>query len=250
MDPIWDTGALVRWPSIDDFAGANRFDYAVSLEEQIKGPGGNAGSVDVVGFPATYDPERKLWYADLTLNLPSDTYMPFVRLALARYQPHALPDARISRVVLADFAQLTPTRAALVTTDPHHARTVRVVVSGVAPRGPDAVMHGGRHRKPTTSRPTRIDVRLQERNPAIATDLGWQDAAASAAVIHAEFDGMPAAHFDVALWAGTVSFAQVPDPGRYRLVIEEYEFISSSHALAGRLVYAEIVPLNADLLRE
>lgn len=250
MDPIWDTGALAGWPSIDDFAGDNRFDYAVSLEERIEGPDGAAGSVDVVGFPATYDPERKLWYADLTLNLPGDTYMPFVRLALARYQPHALPDARISRVVLADFAQLTPTRAALVTTDPHHARTVRVVVSGVAPRGPDAVMRGGRRRKPTTKRPARIDVRLQERNPAIASDLGWQDAAAIAAVIHAEFDGMPAANPDVALWAGTVTFVEVPEPGRYRLVIEEYEFISSSHASTGRLVYAEIVPLNADLLRE
>lgn len=250
MDPIWDTGALAGWPSIDDFAGDNRFDRAVSLEEQIEGPGGADGSVDVVGFPAAYDPERKLWYADLTLNLPGDTYMPFVRLALARYQPHALPDARISRVVLADFAQLTPTRAALVTTDPHHARTVRVVVSGVAPRGPDAVVHGVRQHKPATSRPTRIQLHLQERNPAVASDLGWQDAAASDAVIHAEFDGMLAAHPDVALWAGTVTFAQVPEPGRYRLVIEESEFISSSHTAMGRLVYAEIVPLNADLLRE
>ncbi|MGH8158950.1 MAG: hypothetical protein ACREPQ_12585 [Rhodanobacter sp.] len=250
MDPIWDTGALAGWPAIDDFAGDNRFDRAVSLEEQVRGPGDATGRVDVVGFPATYDPERQLWYADLTLNLPSDTYMPFVRLALARYQPHALPDAKISRVVLADFAQLTPTRAALVTTDPHHARTVRVVVSGMAPRGPDAVTHGIRHHKPATSRPTRIQVRLQERNPAIASDLGWQDAAASAAVVHAEFDGMPAAHPDVALWAGTVTFAQVPEPGRYRLVIEESEFISSNHAATGRLVYAEIVPLNADLLHE
>ena len=53
---------------------------------------------------------------------PADgpTYVPFVRLALVRYQPHALDDARISRVVLAGFAQLTPDRVATVTADPHH----------------------------------------------------------------------------------------------------------------------------------
>jgi hypothetical protein len=32
-----------------------------------------------------------------------------VRLALVRYQPHALPDAKLSRVVLADFAALPMT---------------------------------------------------------------------------------------------------------------------------------------------
>lgn len=249
MDPIWDTGALGGWPSINDFAGTHRFDRAVSLEEAVNGPYGAPGSVDVVGFPPTYDAQRKLWYADLTLNPAGDTYMPFVRLALVRYQLHALPDARISRVVLADFVQLTPTRAALITTDPHHARTVRVVVSGVAPRGPQAVTRSLRQRKSLTSRPTRIQLHLQERDPTIASDLGWREAAAGIAVIHAEFDGIPAAYPDVALWAGTVTFAQLPEAGRYRLVIEELEFISSTHPNTGRLVYAEIVPLNTDLLR-
>ena len=55
-----------------------------------------------------------------------------------------------------------------------------------------------------------------------------------------------------------VTFDTVPDPGRYRLVIEEYEFISANYTLMennaavqpGRLIFAEIVPLNADLVRE
>src|SRR5262249_52480910 len=88
MDPIWETGALGGWPSVYNFAGDNPSDFGVSMEEHITGPGNAPGRVDVVGFPATYDPDRKLWYVDLTLNLPTDTYMPFVRLALARYQPH------------------------------------------------------------------------------------------------------------------------------------------------------------------
>ena len=257
MDPIWDTGALGGWPSIADFAGDNPFDYAVSLEERIKGPADTAGRVDVVGFPATYDADRKLWYADLTLNVPDATYMPFVRLALVRYQPHALPEAKISRVVLADFAQITPTRAAMITTDPHHARTVRIVVSGVAPRGPTARVHGKRHHQQHSSRPTRIRVRIQERDPAVSSDLGWRDAPAQTVVVSTEFDGTSTTGHDVMLWIGAATFHKLPEPGHYRLVIEEFEFISANYVTAEdnvevqprRLIYAEIIPLNADLLQ-
>lgn len=257
MDPIWDTGALGGWPSIADFAGNHPCDYAVSLEEQIKGPDDALGRVDVVGFPAVYDAERQLWYADLTLNMPDSTYMPFVRLALARYQPHALSDALISRVVLADFAQLTPTRAAMITTDPQHARSVRIVVSGIAPRGPVALAHGESRSTQLSSRPTRIRVRVQELDPAIASDLGWQDTPAQTAAVATDFDGATATDPDVVLWVGSVTFKKLPEPDRYRLVIEEFEFISANYLALendaevqpGRLVYAEIIPLNVDLLQ-
>jgi hypothetical protein len=247
MDPIWDTEALGGQPSTWDFAGTNPSDQSVTLEEALPGPDGAPGRVAVVGFPTEFDATRNLWYADLTLNVPGDVYMPFVRLALVRYQPHALADAKISRVVLADFAQLTPTRAALVTTDPHHARTVSVVVSGVAPRGPAP--------SAAPARPTHIRVRLEERDPAIASDLGWNPAPAAAATISPGFDAPSPGDPDIALWAGTVTFPAVPDPGQYRLIIEEHEFPSADYAAedggaSGRLIYAEVIPLNADLLKE
>jgi hypothetical protein len=68
--------------------------------------------------------------------LHQNPYAPFIRLALVRYQPHALPDAKLSRVVLADFAQLTRVRSAVVTADPYHPRRLRVTISGIAPQGP------------------------------------------------------------------------------------------------------------------
>jgi len=245
MDPIWDTAPLGQWPSAWDFAGDNPWEPSVSLEEGLTGPDGKPARVSVVGFATEYDGTRRLWYADLTLNIPGDVYMPFVRLALTRYQPHALADARISRVMLADFAQLTPTRVALVTTDPHHARAVRVVVSGVAPRGPAP--------SAAQPRPTRVRVRLEERDPDIHTDLGWNPAPAGAATVSAAHDAPSPTDADITLWAGTVTFPAVPEAGRYRLVIEEHEFISTGDAADGgdgRLIYAEVVPLNADLLRE
>ena len=114
--------------------------------------------------------------------------MPFVRLALVRYQPHALADAQVSRVVLADFAQLTPDRSAMVTSDPHHPRTLRVVVSGVAPRGPRAVVRGRPRPRKTSQQPTQIRVRVQRRDPAIQTDLAWHDVAPDVATVQAPFD--------------------------------------------------------------
>jgi hypothetical protein len=144
MDPIWQTENLSGAPATYNFPDATRTEFSATLEEKsAHDPATNKpGLVDVAGFPVQFDPERKLWFSDLTINLPTETYMPFVRLALVRYQPHALAEAKISRVVLADFAQLTPDRSAMVTSDPHHARTLRVVVSGVAPRGPHPIFHG------------------------------------------------------------------------------------------------------------
>jgi hypothetical protein len=258
MDPLWDSGALGGWPSTWHFPNAAATDHAVTLEEGVSGPDGAPGRVDVAGFPVAFDPARGLWYADVTLNVPAENYMPFVRLALVRYQPHALADAKISRVSLGDFAQITPTRAALVTTDPHHARTVRVVVSGVAPRGPRATVSAAPPPADANPRATQVRVHVEERDPAIASDLGWNPAPAGTATVQAQFDAPSPADGDIALWAGVVTFAAIPEPGKYRLVIEEREFISAHYtesedgaAVApSRLVYAEIVPLNADLVQE
>ncbi len=49
----------------------------------------------VAGFAPEYDPDRGLWFCDISFkpeNLPGQTpsYFPFVRLALARFQPHSV----------------------------------------------------------------------------------------------------------------------------------------------------------------
>jgi hypothetical protein len=245
MDPIWQSAALDGYPHIGNFAGHVEQDLKVSLEEAAaRTSAGGPGLVDVVGFPVAFDEERRLWYADVTLNVFTATYAPFVRLALVRYQPHALPDARISRVVLADFAQLTPDRSAMVTLDPHHPRRVRVVVSGVAPRGPSPSAAA-------PARPTVIRVRAQQREPGITSDLAWQDLPGEVAQI-VEARGPAAGQPDLALYVGQITFATRPAPNQYRLVVEEYEQIAADYSvqdgdatrLAGRLIYAELFELD------
>jgi hypothetical protein len=255
MDPIWSTGNLSGAPGVSNFPDAASVDYGVTLEERSAlNAKGEPGRVDVVGFPVEYDESRRLWYADLTINSYSETYSPFVRLALVRYQPHALPDAKVSRVALADFAQLTPDRSALVTADPHHSRTLRVVVSGVAPTGPLPV----EPRLPSpVKHPTQIRVRVQERDPALNSDIAWRDVPANVAAVTAMFDDHFAADPNLELWSGTVAFAKVPEAGRYRLLIEEHEYISANYSIIegrtaiqpGRLIYAETFAIDAALVQ-
>lgn len=252
MDPIWQTGSLAGAPGIADFPDADDAERDLSLyEATARQPDGSAGRVSVAGFAPQYDETRRLWFADLTVNLPSQTYMPFVRLALVRYQPRALADAKISRVVLADFAQLTPDRSAMLSIDPHHPRRMRVVVSGVAPRGPVAVLQAQPMPAQTSARATRVTVRVQQRDAGVDSDLAWSDAPATAAAVLTERDGT-AGSADLALWAGTVQFASTPAVGQFRLVVEEHEFISATYAETvhgtveqpARLVYAEIFPVS------
>lgn len=182
--------------------------------------------------------------------------MPFIRLALVRYQPHALADVKISRVVLADFAQLTPDRSVLVTVHPDLPRQLRVVVSGVAPRGPRAVVKGTPPLPQAAERPTQIRVRVQVNPDQIVSDLAWQDVgepiASVAPVYDAPYPGQP----DLEMWAGVVTFAPDRPPGRYRLLIEEHEYISANYTIVngrtveqpGRLIFAETIELDEVLL--
>jgi hypothetical protein len=214
--------------------------------------------VNVVGFQPQFDESRGLWFADLTINTSSQTYMPFVRLALVRYQPHALADAKVSRVVLADFAQLTPDRSAIVTSDPHHSRTLRVVISGVSPRGPVAKIVGKHADDGLSSPPTKILVRVQKRNPSVKSDLSWQDVAPEEAQVIVEQDGHVSTQPELVMWAGSIVFTKPPRAGQFRLIIEEKEYISAEHAIIddniikqpSRLIYAEVFEIDSGLVRD
>jgi hypothetical protein len=86
------------------------------------------GKVDIAPHDVFYDEERQLWYCDIEVTWGA-AYFPFIRLALARYQPEALDTAHLSNVVLADFMPLVPDRW-LNVTHTGDARTRKVKVFG------------------------------------------------------------------------------------------------------------------------
>ena len=214
-----------------------------------------------VASPArfAFDEASQLWYADLTINTETLTYAPFIRLALARYQPHAIPDAKMSRVVLADFAQLTPSRAAIVTVDPYHPRCLRVTVSGIAPTGPAPVIHGVQPAYPATQ-PTVVSVTVQQRIANVSGDLGWEDATAATTTVTHQSTATPLPN--LILWSGTVEFLQAVEAGRYRLLIREHEYLSANYLALnqpgsaatphpsnpGRLIYTEVMEIDTALI--
>jgi hypothetical protein len=255
MDPIWTTADLSYVPQPGNFPDAAVSEPGLPLEEaSARAADGSLGFVDVAGFAPQFDSASGLWFADLTINTFATTYAPFVRLALVRYQPHALVAAKISRVVLADFAQLTPDRAAMVTADPFHPRTVRVVVSGLAPQGPAPVLEVEPAPAPQPP-PTQITVGVQKRDPSFTSDVAWSDAPAGDATVQVVQTGAAAGQPDLTLFVATVTFAQPPQAGEYRLLIEEREYVSADHVLIendrrvwpGRLIYAETFAIDAGL---
>jgi hypothetical protein len=256
-DPIWQTdGLFLTVPQLQNFDGHVALEEGVSLEAPAPEP----GRVHVVGYPVAFDEASQLWYADLTINTNSSTYAPFVRLALSRYQPHAIPNAKLSRVVIADFAQLTSSRAATVTVNPYHPRRLRVTVSGIAPTGPAPAIYGTQPDKPATQ-PTVVSVTVQERRAGISGDLGWQEAAPSTAIITDQTSTAPSLP-ELVRWTGTVDFPQTAEAGRYRLLIREHEYLSANYLAVdqpgsagsrhpdnpGRLIYAEVVDIDAALI--
>jgi hypothetical protein len=90
----------------------------------------------VVGFKPDYDKSCGLRFCDIELAV-SDlewNYWPFIRLALVRYQPDSLEEAKLSPVVVGEYAQLAPHRQlSVVWQDP---QKVRAMLRGRGPRSP------------------------------------------------------------------------------------------------------------------
>lgn len=108
-DPFWDVPAPDTRLRPTDLA--NRHPLGVATGLRLSEVDDDALAVSVAAVAPTFDPERGLWYADLELPAKANqSYMPFVRLALARYQPYSIPGQELSRVVVVDPVQLLPDR--------------------------------------------------------------------------------------------------------------------------------------------
>ena len=231
LDPVWASGPLSPVPGTQTFLSAARSAANLTLQETTQ-------LVDVAGHAVGYDQGRQLWYCDIEFDNPSG-YAPFVRLALARYQPRSIPGAELSHVVLADFAQLTSDRSLTVTVDPADPRSARVVAAGLAPDGPTR---------------SYFSAAVEVRRTDVPGDLGWQPA--SPAAVKVAEDSPPPSQPESVLFAATVRFASRPPPGQFRLVVREFEVMqidppptvtSDKPEFGARLVYASVLPFDYPL---
>ena len=233
LDPIWRSrnAPAPFYPSLESFTNAARLGNNLSIDEQ---PG---AKVSVAGHLVNYDETRRLWYCDIILD-PGQAYYPFIRLALARYQPNSVQDAHLSRIIVADFIQLAPNRLAVVTLNASAPNRLAIAVTGPTPVRTNNLV------TITLERQLGSD---QDSDP----DLNWVPVPNATQQLIAE----PTANGSI--WqTREFTIPQLAQPlPPLRLVIREYEQFNGSNAqglaaeianvapvtLQRRLVYAEII---------
>jgi hypothetical protein len=255
MDPIWGSTPPKPSPAINDFTLADDTSRGGLSLAELEGV-----EFAVAAHEVYFDEKRGLWYCDITIDA-GNSYTPFVRLALARYQPYSIPDCHLSRVVLADFAQLAPDRVAAVVFD--GTNKVRVMVSGVhgvnqltgkafSPADPKTF------KTLTYSRVFMVTLETQLAPGAIDADVtgsaGWGPVpGGEATVIMTPFQQVESRM----IWSGEVT---LPEAAKrmggtrpFRLVIKEFEalrtdddvkqLVLNDRAASFRLVYADVIEI-------
>lgn len=227
---MWGNDATQHSGSVPDDVLDTSFPLATYFGTGMTVPEFPTTGLKVAAHDVAFDAERKLWYSDIRITRQGETalegYFPFVRLALARFQPKSVVDCHLSSVVTADFMQVAPDRTVVVTGS-GPTRTVQVT-------GPGATLTQSGHLNEI-----RVTV---ERQLDGVTDpvLRWQPAGLSYTAVLAD----PTTSGGQLTWSGTVSLPTGAGP--LRLAVEEFEQHRNGNngIAATRLVHTDTVPLS------
>ena len=154
-----------------------------------------------------------MWFCDIEVSA-GDSYTPFIRLALARYQACSIPDHHLSRVVVPDMVQLLPRREARV------SRTLPRI--RVAVRGPVGVgilaLNPAAPSADDLARTHRVTATVQWRPAGSTDDLMWRDVNDPVALSPDVANGL-----DDVEWDGWLPKQSVPEGEEWRILVREYE---------------------------
>ena len=159
---------------------------------QIRDPEGSSASsklkklVNIAPHDVFFDAERKLWFCDIDLA-PKSAYYPFIRLALARYQPVSVMNNHLSNIVLADFMTLANDRALTVTKGDNAAqRSIEVFGKSFSDSsGHQEALHAPRYTISTpegtrivkaadVAEKTVVEVWVEKLDDKLGEDFGWK----------------------------------------------------------------------------
>lgn len=212
-----------------------------------------APTVQVCGYRPEYHPGRRQWFVDVAMD-PGASLWPFVRLAVARYQPHSLPRHELSPVVVTEWVQPLPERTTTLSRRTSDAARVTVTGPVGLTRMPGLRSVPG---SPVTDADTllrasrEVFATVQRAPEAGGSDLEWVD--------HEQVR-LPLAGADgtIVTWSAELELPEelpVATPGssqRWRVLVEEYEYLDADPdqgpktgrpGTERRLVYADHVPL-------
>ncbi|GAA1521255.1 hypothetical protein [Kribbella lupini] len=243
---------------------------AVALRDVQHNP-----EVRVLGYQPEYDEASRRWFADIALQ-ETPALWPFVRLAVARYQPHSIEGNSLSPVALTGWVQPLPTRTLTVgRPDAQHVQvTLTGVVNWLRPRGPIPGLPGEQLSADSPTGAAAVQAaRLQQTRTVRATiqsrppgtgDLAWETVSSSL-LLAVSVDESTTYR---ATWTGSVVLppeAGTPagdalgypglrrpggDESTWRVLVEEHELLDGDPPAADReavqvprLIYADTVTL-------
>jgi hypothetical protein len=210
FDPVWPAAPPPPTP------GAQHFTRGVAVGEDLPLLEDPAQRVSVVGHEVEFDAARDLWTCDVELDL-GEAYTPFVRLALARYQPSSIAGAHLSAVTTAQIVQVTPERTVSLTAASDDPLLLSLAVTGPA--------HGAAWQTGGVPFPygSDVEVSVEERDDAIADpDIGWRRVDQPAVLDHG-----PPTRGALVRYSGRVRLPDGHVPGRHRVVVVERERLAA-----------------------
>jgi hypothetical protein len=242
-DPVWNAGPTSAHAEEAHFKNGPKVQPALTLAE-------NPATVSVAGYAVDFDPVRNLRFADIRIETAA-AYWPFVRLALARFQPNSIDGAELSRVFQADFIQLPPQRDAEIVVGP---AAIHLKAEGPVHVGSEVTDTVGLRLpslggSPASNGLSEIEAVIESRDPADdpENELSWKPIEATRAVFFQD-PAVPGK------WEGDVPLTGPLAAGLFRLTLKELEWFRTDDAdsteppreqirVARRVVYADVFAL-------
>lgn len=168
-----------------------------------------AVAVQVAGHSVQFDAARNLWFADIGINSPTD-YFPFVRFALARFQPNSVTGAHLSRVVISDYMQVSPDRIIHIL---KKMPMVAVTVEGAIPGN------------------NTIEVVIEQYFDQVGGDFGWQQIAQFTQTSRT-----------LTMWQGEITIPATSQGAKVRVAVREYEPIDNRDSYTFGQVFTTRMP--------
>jgi hypothetical protein len=226
FDPVYASTHPGFKVTNDLFPLATAFGAGLQMAE-IAAPG-----VSVAGHEVDFDHDKKMWFADVKMELPP-YYWPFVRMGLVRYQPHSIAGAHLSRVALADFVRLAPDRTASIVKSSDFE--IRITVVGMSYASVRSVPNG-QDDPLTVPGPGQMTVAAQLRDTGVPDPtLGWKLQQGPLTMGHSTIAG------GLTRWTAAMKFPFAIGSKPLRLVFVEREDFGSGRK---RTVYLDTVPLT------
>ncbi|MFE0176156.1 hypothetical protein ACFWZ2_27920 [Streptomyces sp. NPDC059002] len=235
VDPVWADTTVLPSPSAAHFPNAAKRVTGLRLAES---PDTAPVSADAVAFTPTYHQERRLWYVDIDVDFGAASstgkaYFPYVRLALARYQPYSIDPLQLSKVERAEFAQLAPPRSV---TGRREGDRLTVRLTGPATFNELGRLSGSGVTAAAASR--RVVVSVQSRATLDEDDMDWKTVGAPVELTcGADADGFA--------WAGGITAPTGQLLTAYRLLVQEYELYRTDKDTATDTVTVNGTPVSA-----